>query len=314
MGDSKQPLPASGVYAALATPRRPTSIEGDAAALLDYLDAIVRAGVDGLVLFGSTGEFVHFDVGERMRLLMFAVRRSRVPVLVNVSHSTLVGTVDLAEHALEVGAAGVLLMPPYFYVYGDGQLARFYEDFVQLLGGKIPIYLYNLPFFTNRISAELAVQLLGSGAFAGIKDSSGEWQTFETLNALKAKRRFQLLTGNESLYLRARSAGADGIVSGVAAAIPELLVAMDEAFRKSDLERAQRLNIRLQEFVEWLEKFPATVGIKQAAAARGWKHDQLSVPLDEQTAAILRTFQEWLRDWIPMVVSDCARPPRSASH
>jgi dihydrodipicolinate synthase/N-acetylneuraminate lyase len=282
--------------------------------LLDYLDAIVRAGVDGLVLFGSTGEFVHFDVGERMRLLMFAVRRSRVPVLVNVSHSTLVGTVDLAEHALEVGAAGVLLMPPYFYVYGDGQLARFYEDFVQLLGGKIPIYLYNLPFFTNRISAELAVQLLGSGAFAGIKDSSGEWQTFETLNALKAKRRFQLLTGNESLYLRARSAGADGIVSGVAAAIPELLVAMDEAFRKSDLERAQRLNIRLQEFVEWLEKFPATVGIKQAAAARGWKHDQLSVPLDEQTAAILRTFQEWLRDWIPMVVSDCARPPRSASH
>jgi dihydrodipicolinate synthase/N-acetylneuraminate lyase len=314
MGDSKQPLPASGVYAALATPRRPTSIEGDAAALLDYLDAIVRAGVDGLVLFGSTGEFVHFDVGERMRLLMFAVRRSRVPVLVNISHSTLVGTIDLAEHAVEVGAAGVLLMPPYFYVYGDGQLARFYEDFVQLLGGKIPIYLYNLPFFTNRISAELAVQLLGSGAFAGIKDSSGEWQTFETLNALKAKRRFQLLTGNESLYLRARSAGADGIVSGVAAAIPELLVAMDEAFRKSDLERAQRLNIRLQEFVEWLEKFPATVGIKQAAAARGWKHDQLSVPLDEETAAVLRTFQEWLRDWIPMVVSDCARPPRSASH
>jgi dihydrodipicolinate synthase/N-acetylneuraminate lyase len=314
MGDSKQPLPASGVYAALATPRRPTSIEGDAAALLDYLDAIVRAGVDGLVLFGSTGEFVHFDVGERMRLLMFAVRRSRVPVLVNVSHSTLVGTVDLAEHAVEVGAAGVLLMPPYFYVYGDSQLARFYEDFVQLLGGKIPIYLYNLPFFTNPISAELAAQLLGSGAFAGIKDSSGEWQTFETLNALQAKRRFQLLIGNESLYLRARSTGADGIVSGVAAAIPELLVAMDQAFRSSDLERSQQLNVHLQEFVEWLEKFPATVGIKQAAAARGWKHDQLSVPLDEQTAAILSAFQDWLRDWIPMVLSECARRPRSANH
>jgi dihydrodipicolinate synthase/N-acetylneuraminate lyase len=314
MGDIKQPLPASGVYAALATPRRPTSIEGDAAALLDYLDAIVRAGVDGLVLFGSTGEFVHFDLSERMRLLMFAVRRSRVPVLVNVSHSTLVGTVDLAEHAVEVGAAGVLLMPPYFYVYGDGQLARFYEDFVQMLGGKIPIYLYNLPFFTNRISAELAVQLLGSGAFAGIKDSSGEWQTFETLNALQAKQRFQLLIGNESLYLRTRSAGADGIVSGVAAAIPELLVAMDEAFRNSDLERAQQLNIRLQEFVEWLDKFPATVGIKQAAAARGWKHDQLAIPMDEQTAAILSTFQDWLRDWIPMVVSECAGRPRSANH
>jgi 4-hydroxy-tetrahydrodipicolinate synthase len=305
MGDSKQLLPASGVYAALATPRRSTSLEGDAAALLDYLDAITRAGVDGLVLFGATGEFVHFDVAERMRLLMFAVRRSRVPVLVNVSHSTFAGAVDLAEHSVDVGAAGVLLMPPYFYVYGDGQVARFYEDFVRLLGGKLPIYLYNLPSFTNRISPELAETLLSSGAFAGIKDSSGDWKTFETLNALQAKRQFRLLIGNESLYLPARTAGAHGIVSGVAAALPELLVAIDEAFRNSRLKRAQQLNVRLQEFLDWLYKFPTTVGIKQTAAARGWKHDQFAVPLDEETAAILNTFRHWLRNWIPVVLAEC---------
>jgi 4-hydroxy-tetrahydrodipicolinate synthase len=306
MGDSTQPPPATGVYAALATPRRSASLEGDAAALLDYLDAITRAGIDGLVLFGATGEFVHFDVSERMRLLMFAVRRSRVPVLVNVSHSTLVGAVDLAEHALEVGAAGVLLMPPYFYNYGDSQLARFYEDFVRLLGGKLSIYLYNLPSFTNRISPQLAEALLSSGAFAGIKDSSGDWQMFETLNALQAKRAFRLLIGNESLYLRARTAGAHGIVSGVAAALPELLVSMDEAFRNSKLQRAEKLNVHLQEFVDWLERLPTTVGIKQTAAARGWKHDQFAVPLDQETAATLSTFRRWLRDWIPAVLAECS--------
>jgi 4-hydroxy-tetrahydrodipicolinate synthase len=305
MGDTKPPLPASGVYAALATPRRPNSIEGDAAALLDYLDAVVHTGVDGLVLFGSTGEFVHFDVGERMRLLMFAVRRSRVPVLVNVSHSTLAGAVELAEHSVDVGAAGVLLMPPYFYSYGDGQLARFYEDFVQLLGSKVPIYLYNLPSFTNRISDELAAGLLSSGDFAGIKDSTGDWQTFETLSALQAKRPFKLLVGNESLYLRARVGGAHGIVSGVAAAVPELVVAMDAAIRNSKLDRAQQLNVRLQEFLDWSGKFPPTVGIKQAAAARGWKHEELAVPLDESTAEILSAFRQWLRNWLPMVFSEC---------
>jgi 4-hydroxy-tetrahydrodipicolinate synthase len=305
MGDTKEPLPASGVYAALATPRRPNSIEGDAAALLDYLDAVVHTGVDGLVLFGSTGEFVHFDVGERMRLLMFAVRRSRIPVLVNVSHSTLAGAVELAEHSVDVGAAGVLLMPPYFYSYGDGQLARFYEDFVRLLGSRVPIYLYNLPSFTNRISDELAAGLLSSGAFAGIKDSSGDWQTFETLSALQAKRPFKLLIGNESLYLRARVDGAHGIVSGVAAALPELVVAMDAAIRNSKLDRARQLNVRLQEFLDWLGKFPPTVGIKQAAAARGWKHEELAVPLDESTAEILSAFRQWLRNWLPMVFSEC---------
>jgi dihydrodipicolinate synthase/N-acetylneuraminate lyase len=305
MGNSKQPGPARGVYAAIATPRRPSSIEGDAAALLDYLDAVVRAGVDGLVLFGSTGEFVHFDLSERMRLLMFAVRRSRVPVLVNVSHSTLAGAVELAEHAVEIAAAGVLLMPPYFYRYGNPQLARFYEAFVRLLGGQIPIYLYNLPVFTNRISMDLAERLLASGSFAGIKDSSGEWETFEALNALQLRRPFDLLMGNESIYLRARAAGAHGIVSGIAAALPELLVAIDEAFRKSDLSRAQRLDTRLQEFVTWLGKFPTNVGIKQTATVRGWKHEQFAVPLCDEISADLSAFRQWLEGWIPTVLSEC---------
>ncbi len=126
---TNSPIPATGVYAALATPRQLNTSKGDAAALLDYLDAIVAGGVDGLVLFGSTGEFVHFDVEERMRILALAIKRSRVPMLVNVSHSTLAGALDLAEDAIANNAAGVLLMPPYFYRYSDDQIGEFYSRF-----------------------------------------------------------------------------------------------------------------------------------------------------------------------------------------
>src|ERR1700685_876672 len=133
MAKSKQSPRARGVYAALLTPRRPQTIEADAAALLDYLDAIVQAGVDGLVLFGSTGEFIHFDSAERNRVLALAIRRSRVPVLVNVSHSTLAGAVGRAEGAVAAGAAGLLLMPPYFYRYNDEQIAAFYSAFAKEL-------------------------------------------------------------------------------------------------------------------------------------------------------------------------------------
>ncbi len=77
-----------GVYAALVTPRRPDTIEADTAAYLDYLDQVAAAGVDGFVFFGSTGEFVHFEVEERMRVVGLAAKRSRLPVLVNISHST----------------------------------------------------------------------------------------------------------------------------------------------------------------------------------------------------------------------------------
>lgn len=306
MAKSKQASPASGVYVALATPRAPDAMEADAAALFDYVDTISRTGVDGLVLFGSTGEFVHFDVTERMRVLSLAIRRSRLPVLVNVSHSTLSGAVELAQDAIAAGAAGLLLMPPYFYRYTDDQLFVFYQEFMRLTGGKICTYLYNLPFFTNAIGPQLAERLFTSEAFAGIKDSSGDRHMFNSLRDLRLRTPFALLAGNESLYLQARIAGADGIVSGVAAAVPELLVAIDRAVTSKNLERAGRLNARLTELLEWINRFPATLGIKQAAVARGWKLNHFAFPLDERTQADLEAFHRWLPPWLSSVLSESA--------
>ncbi len=266
---------------------------------------MVRAGVDGLVLFGSTGEFVHFDVAERMRVLALAIRRSRVPVLVNVSHSTLAGAIDVAENAISAGAAGILVMPPYFYRYSDAQLAAFYRQFVAAVGAKTRIYLYNLPPFTTPISAHLAAELLGSGTFAGIKDSSGDWQLFEALRDLSTRTPFALLVGSESIYLECRLAGADGIVSGVAAAIPELLVAIERAVRSNNNDQAHRFNARLQEFVVWVNRFPASIAIKQAAFARGWKLNHFPFSFDEDTQADLAGFHHWLQAWLPTVLQEC---------
>jgi 4-hydroxy-tetrahydrodipicolinate synthase len=293
---------AGGVYAALATPRLKDAIEADAGALFDYLDTIVNAGVDGVVLFGSTGEFVHFDVAERIRVLMLLSRRCRVPMLVNVSHSSLVGALDLAETALDSCASGLLLMPPYFYRYQDEQIFEFYRQFAENIASRMPIYLYNIPVFTNAISAPLAERLLATGEFAGIKDSSGDWQSFESLQALHANQPFRLMIGSDPLYFRAQRLGADGMVSGVAAAVPELVVALNRALQANDVERAGKLNTFLNEFIGWINQFPGTVGIKRAAVARGWKLGDSGIPFDEQTAAKLREFEGWFLNWLPVVL------------
>jgi dihydrodipicolinate synthase/N-acetylneuraminate lyase len=293
---------AGGVYTALATPRLHNTVEADAAALFDYLDIIVNAGVDGVVLFGSTGEFVHFDVAERIRALSLLSKRCRVPLLVNVSHSTLAGALDLAESALDSCASGLLLMPPYFFRYQEDQLYEFYRQFAATIAGRMPIYLYNIPIFTNAISPFLAERLLSTEEFAGIKDSSGDWQMFESLQAIHDKLQFRLLIGSDPLYFRARPLGADGMVSGVAAAVPELMVALDRALSKNDMDRASRLNSFLDEFIAWINQFPATIGIKRAAVARGWKLDHSAIPFDEQTAAKLQDFERWFLDWLPAVL------------
>jgi 4-hydroxy-tetrahydrodipicolinate synthase len=299
---------AQGVYAALATPRRENLAAPDAAAFLDYLDTVSRAGVNGLVLFGSTGEFVHFDVADRVHALNLAIRRSRVPVLVNVSHSTLDGALALADDAIGSGAAGILILPPYFYKYDDCDLEEFFLRFAQGVDGRIPVYLYNLPQYTHPIPAELGERLLSSGQFAGIKDSSGDWELFQALRNLRNRFEFQLLSGNEKIYLRQQlEGGTDGIISGVSAALPELVLAIDHAVHNRELERARRLDPYLQEFVERIERLPATIGIKQAASLRGWHLDQLAVPLGATSSAELARYREWLKEWIPMVIEECVR-------
>ncbi|HEX4749568.1 MAG TPA: dihydrodipicolinate synthase family protein [Bryobacteraceae bacterium] len=296
-----------GVFAALATPRRLNSTEIDSAAFFDYQDAVVRAGVDGVVLFGSTGEFVHFSVADRIQAVSLLMKRGRVPLLVNVSHSTLEGTLAIAESALMAGAAGLLVMPPYFYRYSEGQLHAFFSEVAQLLPGESRLLLYNLPFFTNPLSFPLIERLLHSGQYAGIKDSSGEYELFQQLSALRREHPFIWFAGNELLFLQARRANADGIISGVAGALPELLVALDRSITAGDPDSASALNRLLTDFLTWLERFPATVAIKQAAAVRGWKLNHSAFGFDEATNRDIKLFRSWLEKWLPLMLSECAQ-------
>jgi dihydrodipicolinate synthase/N-acetylneuraminate lyase len=97
----------------------------------------------------------------------------------------------------------------------------------------------------------------------------------------------------------ALEAGADGAVSGIAAAIPELPVAMWQAARAGNLERLGELDRQLQSFMEWLAKLPPTVAIKQAIAFRTWFAPSYAVPLTEAGTETAQEFRSWLVQWMP---------------
>jgi 4-hydroxy-tetrahydrodipicolinate synthase len=298
---------AHGVYAALATPRRTGLAEPDTAALLDYVDVVARAGVDGLVLFAANGEFVHFDNADRTHALKMAIRRSRVPVLVNVSHSTLDGALALADGAIDSGAAGLLLLPPYFYRYHQDDIHEFYMRFRSEVAEDVPVYLDNLPLCTNEISRPLAARLLGTGRFAGMNDASGDWDFFDSLLQVERQAGVRLLIGNERLYLRGRKRGTAGCISGIAAVLPELAVAMERALRGQSDERAHQLDGYLQEYRDRIERLPPTLGVKNTAVARGWKFNHSGAPLSAATQTELDEFRRWVHDWLPVVLKECER-------
>jgi dihydrodipicolinate synthase/N-acetylneuraminate lyase len=303
---AEDPVRAQGVIAAAVTPRRSQEYSIDLGATLELIDFLAASGLDGIALLGSTGEFVHFAVDDRRHMVNLAAKRSRVPLLVNVSHSNLEGAVELAREAAASGVAGVLLMPPYYFRYSQETVRSFCLAFAAAVGESTPIYLYNIPSFTTEIAGSTMTELLATGLFAGVKDSSGGLENLRLLAKQARKTPFTLLAGNEKIYVDARGLGAHGTISGVACAAPELMLAYDRAILAGQKERLDRLRALLDEFLEWIEMFPLPAGIKEALKERDVKAGTLATPLGQDEERKLAQFREWFRGWLPGVLRECS--------
>ena len=290
-----------GVNVVMVGPRRPSGHEVDLAATLELIDFHNSTGVKGVAVLGTTAEFVHLDFEERSRLIPLAVKRAKIPVVAGVVHSTLDGSIQLGREAAAAGAAALLLMPPYFFRYEQEEIREFYLRFADEIGDAAPIFLYNIPFFTNELTCETALDLLATGRFAGIKDSSGKFEYYERLRDLRAQKPFTLLIGNDCVFTRARTDGADGVISGVACGVPELMVGLDRAICSGNTAKTDQLEARLQEYIKWLGNFPTPLGVKEATGMRGINVGPHAIPMGPARQRKLEEFREWFKGWLPQV-------------
>jgi len=294
-----------GVNTPLVTPHRSGS-RPDLDGLKRLLDFAVEGGVRAVCIGGTTGEFVHFSQEDRRQMVQVAVAHSRVPIIAGITHATVEGTLELAQGAASAGAAALLVMPPYFFKYGQDDVREFFLCIAAGAPPGLPLFLYNIPAFSNEIATDTSRVLLESGRFAGIKDSSGSFDQFLRLRALRSHHPFTLLVGDDKIFTEARVQGADGVVSGVAGVIPELLLAIDRAVTGNAVGRAQTLDRRLREFIAWLDRFPAPYGIKLALLERGLPVGPESVPAGPARQKLAEQFRQWFRGWLPAVLEEAA--------
>lgn len=289
-----------GLYAAALTPRRVDSSLIDLASYWELLDFLGSRKLDGVVLMGATGEFVHFPLEERTKYLGLTVKRCRLPVLVNVTHSTLDGSLEIADAAARAGVAGILIMPPYFFRYDQAQIRLWFEQFAKEKPKKLPALLYNIPVFSNPLDPGTAAALLESGCYSGIKDSSGEWGFFTAVRDRIAGRESSFLVGNDRLIARAGMEGAHGAVSGIACAVPELLVALQHSIKANDTASIAKFDARLNEFIDRIDALPTPIGIREALRYRDLNVGPSALPVDT------REFAEWFKPWLRTVLAECS--------
>jgi len=294
--------PLRGIVAPLITPLIDRDAL-DAAGLERLVEHVLGGGVQGLFILGTTGEGP--SLGHRVRCEMIDQVcdqvQGRVPVLVGITDTSFVESVNLAEYAADAGASAVVFAPPCYFPIDQDALARHVEQLAPEL--PLRLLLYDIPNHAN-VGFELATirRLLELPSVIGVKDSSADMVRFHRLRKLVDQRPdWTLLVGPEELLAEAVLSGADGGVSGGSNLAPRLYVDLLEAARRRDLSRVARLHARVMQISERIYAstgHPAGViaGLKGALACLGLIEDVLVEPLppleEAQRAAIRRALME----------------------
>jgi dihydrodipicolinate synthase/N-acetylneuraminate lyase len=263
----------SGALAAAATPLRDGGASLDEDAFGPLADFLAGGGLDGLLALGTTGEGILLSVPERRRVAerFLEAAAGRLQVAVHCGAQATAGTVALAEHAAEVGAAAVaVIAPPYFALDAEALLAHFTA--AARACAPVPFYVYEFERSSGYAVPPEVVARLAEEApnLAGLKVSDTPWERFRPYLI----EGLDVFVGPEALIARGMAAGAAGAVSALATAFPELVAA---CVREPTAERAAGL----ADLRATVERFPRHAALKHVLRLRG-------VPVAEDVRPPLR--------------------------
>ena len=238
----------SGLIPAMVTPFDGSG-EVDLRATEAVVEYFVGAGVDGISALGSTGEFSHLTLDERKSFAEAIVEivSARASLLIGVGAPGTREAIELARHAEEIGADGVLVVSPFYWKVGEEALFRHFAAVSEAV--EVPILVYNLPLLTGiDLSPGLLARIAGEcpNVF-GLKDTVTEYShSVKVLREVKPVRSdFRVLAGFEDLVLPTMLAGGDGSINALSNVAPELFVSLVQAARSADLEKAAELHRRV---------------------------------------------------------------------
>jgi 4-hydroxy-tetrahydrodipicolinate synthase len=195
----------------------------------------------GLAIFGTNSEAASLSVAERLTLTD-ALLEAGIPaarLMPGTGASALTDAVELTRHASRAGAAGVLMLPPFFYksVSDDGLFA-YYAEVIERVGSACaPIYLYHIPRVTQvPITLPLIERLLKRypEVVAGAKDSSGDWNNSKAMIDNFAGAGFDVFPASEVLLSRSLAIGGAGCISATVNMNPAAIRRLYDAWSRPE--------------------------------------------------------------------------------
>ncbi len=295
----------SGVYAAVLTPRHADE-SVDTAALHRLIRFLLSKELSSFALNGATGEFC-LSKPQHLQTMLRTVREAmqeKGQILCGVGAPSVWLVKELAAVAQEEGASGLLLPMPYFFRYEQSDLDAFCRAVAKTI--KLPILLYNLPQFSSGLEKETVRKLISEVPnIVGIKDSGGSLDILRDLTEerIDACR----LVGNDPALRPALSEGVcDGVVSGIACVLPELISSLFEQKEHAASAKYDDAWRRLREIATKFDKMPTPWALKWIAEERGIFEATFAQSLSGERRAQGAQLKGWFREWFRDAVRDGA--------
>jgi 4-hydroxy-tetrahydrodipicolinate synthase len=284
----------TGTYTAIVTPFRKGQI--DETALERLVKIQVKAGVDGIVPVGTTGESPTVDYQEHVQIIALSVKfaAGRIKVLAGTGGNSTSEAVYLTEHAEQVGADGSLQVAPYYNKPTQEGLFQHFREVARKT--KLPIMLYSIP---SRCGIEIGVDTVKRLVrecknIIGMKEAGGTADRVTQLRSALGPK-FVILSGDDSLTLPFMAVGAQGVVSVASNVIPRQVAQMVRAFAAGKTQAALKLHQQWYPLFKdlFLETNPCPV--KAALALMGQIEEEFRLPLVPISAKSRETLRRTMK-------------------
>ena len=295
------PQPLRGIIPPLVTPlsgRDTLDVPG----LERLVEHLITGGVHGLFILGTTGEAPSLSYRLRRELIerTCQLAKGRIPVLVGITDTSFVESVNLACFSADQGVSAVVTAPPYYLPPAAPELQQYIENLVVEM--PVPMFLYNMPGLTKvSYDIDLVRRALDMPGICGVKDSSCDMIYFHRLIEVARQRpEWSILVGPEELTAEAVLLGGHGGINGGANLHPSLYVKMYEAAAAQDLPLTRQLHAEVMKLAGSIytvgrHKSAIIKGIKCGLSLLGICDDQMAEPFQRFNPPEREMIRERLR-------------------
>lgn len=271
----------TGCITALVTPFK-SNLEVDYKKLLSLIDYQVRAGVQGIVLVGTTGESPTLTDEEKVRIFKTAVKgfKKRITLIGGTGTNDTAKSIKLTKMAKSIGLDGALIVTPYYNKPTQTGLFQHYKAIADVV--NIPQIIYNVPGRTGvSIAPETVAKLSGLKNIVAIKEASG---SLEQIAQIKALCEITILSGDDGLTFPIMCLGGKGVISVTGNVVPRDMAEMTSAFNSGDIAKAKRLHYKLAPLNKALFLESNPIPVKAALKMLGRLNGRMRLPLTAMSA------------------------------